>query len=73
MKISFSLNLYDKDGDKYQQCVLLFVGDEKVILNFKDLCELQEFAQQINGAVIPEIVENCFDELTEEDQAEFGD
>jgi len=73
MKTSFSVNLYDKDGDCYEKCILIFVGEKEIILKFKDLFELKEFIGQINGQIIPEILENCSDELSESDLAEFGE
>lgn len=74
MKTSFALNLHDNEGDVYEECVLLFVGQkERTILKFKDMVELKEFAENILGCLIPEIIETRSDELSENDKAELLD
>lgn len=74
MQVKFATNLYDSTGYCYDDCVLLFVGGkEEVVLKFENLRELKEFAENISNQIIPEIVDHNFDELSEEDQAEFGD
>lgn len=78
MDVSFALNLYDSDGEMYEQCVLLFLGhaeenNDTTILKFKSLLELKLFCDNIQYTIIPEICSDNFDELSEEDQADFGD
>jgi hypothetical protein len=46
MKYSFSVNLYDKDGDEFDKCILVHVGDNTMI-KFKDINELEKFADDI--------------------------
>lgn len=53
MKYTFANNLYDKDGDKYENCLLVFIG-ENTIIRFKDSVELEQFAHQILAS-LPEI------------------
>lgn len=48
MKLGWALNLYDYEGDSYEDCVLLFCG-ENTILKFKDSNELEGFADQIKS------------------------
>lgn len=58
MKISeimFGVNLYDKDGDIAEECVLLHIGN--TILKFDDVAELKRFSGHIIS-MIPEIMEN---------------
>ena len=56
MEYTFATNLYDKDGDKYEECILVFAG-ENTILRFKNVEELEAFATGIIKS-IPEIKEN---------------
>ena len=56
MNYGFSLNLRDDDGDVYEECLLVHVGD-KTIIKFKDDKELEEFAKRILGS-LPEIKEH---------------
>lgn len=46
MKYSFAHHLYDNDGDKYESCLLVFIGDTTII-KFRDSIELEQFANQI--------------------------
>jgi hypothetical protein len=48
MKVSWALNLYDYEGDSYEDCLLLFCG-ENTILKFKDSNELDAFADRIKS------------------------
>lgn len=59
MKYGFSINLYDKDGDIYDDGILVHVGDN-TILKFKDTVELEDFAKAILKS-LPEIEENLKD------------
>lgn len=56
MKYGWSLNLHDRDGDVYEECVLVHVGED-TILKFKSVEELDAFADKIKGS-IREIKEN---------------
>lgn len=71
MKTTFTVNLYDKDGDKYEDSIRLFLGSDEISIKFNSLVELKDFAEGILNTLIPEIVEEYFHELSEEDQAEF--
>lgn len=53
MQIYWGVNLYDDDGDVFEDCVLIYV-DDHMILKFKDVDQLQAFVDTI-GYYIPEI------------------
>ena len=57
MDTSFSINTYDSDGDVGEECILIHVSDT-TILKFKDIQELEEFANVLLKRTIPEIKEN---------------
>lgn len=46
MDYSWSVNLHDKDGDTYENCLLVFIGNNTII-KFKDSVELEQFANRI--------------------------
>jgi len=50
MDVGFSVNLRDEDGDIFDECVLLHVG-ENTLLKFTDIKELRNFASSINDCV----------------------
>jgi len=57
MKFSWMVNLYDDEGDCYQEGVFLFLGDdERTIVRFKSITELQGFLKGV-AAAVPEIQE----------------
>lgn len=56
MRYSWATNLYDKDGDAYEDCILVFAG-ETAILKFKNVEDLEFFAKEILRS-IPEIKDN---------------
>ena len=56
MNYSWSLNLHDRDGDVYDECLLVHVGED-TILKFTSAEELDAFADKIKGS-IREIKEN---------------
>ena len=56
MKYGWSLNLHDRDGDVYDECLLVHVGED-TILKFTSVEELDAFADKIKGS-IREIKEN---------------
>ena len=55
MDYSFSKGLYDRDGDEYEDCLLVFIGKDTII-KFKDSIELEQFAHRILSS-LPEIRE----------------
>ena len=55
MTYSWSVNLYDSDGDVLEKCVLVHAGTD-VILNFQDTEHLENFAKEILRS-LPEIKE----------------
>lgn len=57
MKYSWSKNLRDSDGDIYEECILVHVGDGTAIIKFLDDKELESFANSILGS-LKEIREN---------------
>jgi hypothetical protein len=50
MNYSFSHNLKDSDGDVYDECLLVFIGNDTII-KFKDADELEAFANKILGSM----------------------
>lgn len=46
MHYSFAHGLYDNDGDKYEDCLLVFIGKDTII-KFQDSIELEQFAHRI--------------------------
>lgn len=56
MNYSFSVNLHDRDGDKFDDGVFAHIGDNTII-KFKDIDELEKFANDILGS-LEEIREN---------------
>lgn len=53
MEITFSQNFYDRDGDVWDECILIHCGDNTV-LRFGDMNDLSKF---IEG------VKKCRDEI----------
>ena len=43
MTYSFSINMYDKDGDEFDNCVLVHCGPT-TILRFENTEEMEKFA-----------------------------
>jgi hypothetical protein len=41
MKIEFSVDLHDKDGDVYDNCIVLHLGDMTMV-KIKDIKELEQ-------------------------------
>ncbi len=56
MNYYWSLNLHDREGDVYSECVLVHAGED-TILKFKSVEELESFADKIKGS-LKEIREN---------------
>lgn len=52
---SFSINLYDKDGDKYEYGV--YIHHENTILRFETLTDFRNFLYKLNQ-IEKEIAEN---------------
>jgi len=50
MKYSYAYNLYDKDGDVYEDCLLVFIGDNTIV-KFQDSIELEQFAHRILSSI----------------------
>jgi hypothetical protein len=50
MEYSFSKNLHDSDGDIYEECLLVFIGDNTIV-KFSDADELESFANKILGSM----------------------
>jgi hypothetical protein len=56
MTYSWSVNLYDFEGDEMENCILVHAGKD-TILKFQDLEHLETFAKEILRS-LPEIKEN---------------
>jgi len=56
MEFYFSVNLYDKDGDRFDEGIFIHVGDSTII-KFPDVKSVEDFAKGLLSA-IPEIKEN---------------
>ena len=56
MNYSFSINLYDFDGDKFQDGIFVYIG-ENTIVKFKDFKELEAFSENLSLS-LEEIREN---------------
>jgi hypothetical protein len=54
MKVSYSVGIYDDDGDKYDNRILLFIEGSPLIIAIPTLTELEGFHQNI-GKIIDEI------------------
>ena len=50
MQYSWSINLYDYEGDAFEECILAHIGKD-TILKFKDSQELEDFARGILGSL----------------------
>lgn len=50
MTYSFAKNLRDSDGDVYEECILVFVGEDTII-KFETVEELEEFAEAIKTSI----------------------
>jgi hypothetical protein len=46
MKFGWATNLYDRDGDEYEECVLVFCNDS-IILKFENMGEMVDFANEM--------------------------
>jgi hypothetical protein len=55
-KLSFAVNLNDNEGDSYEDCIMVFLGNG-VILQFEDMGKYTKFIKDMQG-MIPEIAEN---------------
>ena len=50
MKYSYEYNLYDNEGDVYEDCLLVFIGDNTIV-KFQDSVELEQFAHRILSSI----------------------
>jgi hypothetical protein len=46
MKLAYSVNQYDKDGDCYEECIMIWI-DDKFLLKFNNLNEYDEFIDKL--------------------------
>lgn len=56
MKVCFSVDLRDKDGDVYEECILIHV-DNRTILKFNSFLEVSDFSNQV-GSLLKEFKDN---------------
>lgn len=55
MKATYSINLYDIDGDVWDECVLIHVGD--TILRFDSVAKVEELIASMQRCV--EQIKDC--------------
>ena len=56
VSVAFSINLYDKDGDKFDDCLLLYI-DDNLLLRLSDLKDLDNLIKQLQS-IRNEVAEN---------------
>lgn len=56
MELSFSVDLCDNEGDVYDECILIHIG-ESTIIKFSSFAEVVAFSYQLSG-LLPELKEN---------------
>jgi hypothetical protein len=56
VELSFSVDLCDNEGDVYDECILIHVG-ESTIIKFSSFSEVVAFSSQLSG-MLPELKEN---------------
>jgi len=56
VKLSFSVDLFDYEGDCYDECILIHIG-ESTIIKFKSYVEVVAFSDTFRG-MLPELREN---------------
>lgn len=56
MEIGFSINMHDKDGDKFDDCLLLHINDT-FLLRVADVKELNEIIKKLQD-IRTEVVDN---------------
>lgn len=47
-EVGFSVNQYDRDGDKFDDCILIHIG-QTTILRFGSFAEYEMFINQLQG------------------------
>lgn len=60
MKLTYSINQYDSDGDEFDKCILIHSKDDSFILRFENIAAVQEFRNQL--AI-------CLEQLEQEEKA----
>ena len=56
MELGFSVDLIDDEGDVYDECILIRIGD-CTIIKFHSYSEVVAFSARLNG-LLPELKEN---------------
>lgn len=56
-RLTYSINMYDRDGDIFNECILIHSKQNGFILRFNNMAELQSFQNQL---------EVCIEQLEEE-------
>lgn len=51
MNITYSVDLHDKSGDKFEDCILLYL-DETVIIKIATVGEIASMAQQLHSIAL---------------------
>ena len=46
--LTFSVNLHDEDGDVYEECIMIHLGNG-VILQFENMDSYERFIDNLNG------------------------
>lgn len=57
MKVTFSIDLHDKDGDKFESGIYLHFGDVAII-RFEGYADLEKFIHGFKERTLKEIREN---------------
>ena len=56
MKLSFSVDLHDCEGDVFDECILIYIG-ESTIIKFSSFAEVVAFSSKLSGLLL-ELKEN---------------
>jgi hypothetical protein len=55
-KLSFSVGLFDDDGDCFDSGIFIHCSNRSIALRFQDVAHLESFAAEINS-MMPEVKE----------------
>ena len=49
MRLSFTLNQYDDEGDMWDECILLHIEGDTTIIRLKNIKDLEEMIEKLNS------------------------
>jgi peptide methionine sulfoxide reductase MsrA len=49
-KVTFSLNLYDDEGDQYSEGIFIHI-DDNIILRFENIEDVEDFTKQLTKII----------------------